>query len=119
MNQYTICFVIGSAPGRTGSITAEYAQYLDRPRSSSVPTPRQMGIGPSAVIPPSSLRSPNHVGMVNGNNTSSSNISNTDQSAQSPTRHSPIPTSPSSRSPPTGITLKTTLQIIQVKQVCN
>ncbi|XP_020906149.1 uncharacterized protein LOC110244286 isoform X2 [Exaiptasia diaphana] len=104
---------IGSAPGRTGSITAEYAQYLDRPRSSSVPSPRQMGIGPSAVIPPSSLRSQNHVGMVNGNSTNSSNISSANQSGQSPTRHSPIPTSPSSRSPPSGITLKTTLQIIQ------
>lgn len=104
---------VGSAPSRTGSITAEFAQYLDRPRSSSVPTVRQMGMGPSAVIPPSSLsRSQNHVGMVNGTSNGSS-LGNTDQSAPSPTRQSPIPTSPA-RSPPSGITLKTTLQIIQV-----
>ncbi|XP_032217792.1 nuclear factor 1 C-type isoform X2 [Nematostella vectensis] len=101
---------VGSAPGRTGPITAEYLQMLDRPRSSSVPVARQMGLSPSAVIPPPARSQSLVNGAMSGSGGSSSSIASSDQMVSSPTRHSPVSTSPSRRSP-SGITLNTTAPV--------
>ena len=106
------CFQ-GSAPCRSGPTPADYIQLLERPRSSSAPNGRHLVPGTSAVIPPPLSRSQSGNSLIQ--NSGGSNM--TTEPRNSPVQQqqqSPVSTSPSRTSPPSGITLNTTVQIIQV-----
>ncbi|XP_029198094.2 nuclear factor 1 B-type-like isoform X3 [Acropora millepora] len=94
---------VGSAPCRSGPSPSEYIQLLERPRSSSVPNSRHFPSGTSAVIPPPLTR------LQNGANSMSADPHNSPGHQQ----QSPVSTSPSKTNSPSGITLNTTVQIIQ------
>lgn len=95
---------IGSAPGRTGAV--DFTQLLERPRSSSAPTAH-----PNAhlaqMLPPPLTRSSSNGGLT-GSDTTINGEHKSSPSNQSPVHTSPVRTSPN------GITLNTTVQIIQV-----
>lgn len=95
---------VGSAPCRTAPSPSEYIQLLERPRSSSAPNSRHFPTGTSVVIPPPLTRSQNG---ASGMNTDPRNSPGHQQ------QQSPVSTCPSKTNSPSGITLNTTVQIIQ------
>lgn len=103
----------GSAPCRTGP-PSDFIQLIERPRSSSAPNSRQYVPGTSAVIPPPLTRSQSGNSIIQttgGNNMNAADPRNSPVHQQ---QQSPVSTTPSKTSPPSGITLNTTVQIIQV-----
>lgn len=103
----------GSAPCRTGP-PSDFIQLIERPRSSSAPNSRQYVPGTSAVIPPPLTRSQSGNSIIQ---TTGGNTMNAGDPRNSPVhqqQQSPVSTTPSKTSPPSGITLNTTVQIIQV-----
>lgn len=110
---FVFVYVKGSAPSRTGSIPSDYIQLLERPRSSSAPNGRHFNPGTSAVIPPPLTRSQsgNSIIQSTGGNSMPTDPRNSPGHQQ---QQSPVSTSPNETSTPSGITLNTTVQIIQV-----
>lgn len=109
--------VKGSAPCRTGPPSSDFIQLLERPRSSSAPNSRHYVPGTSAVIPPPLTRSQSGNSIIQstgGNNMTAADPRNSPVHQQ---QQSPVSTSPSKTSPPSGITLNTTVQIIQVTEI--
>lgn len=103
---------VGSAPCRTGP-PSDFIQLIERPRSSSAPNSRQYVPGTSAVIPPPLTRSQSGNSIIQttgGNNMNAADPRNSPVHQQ---QQSPVSTTPSKTSPPSGITLNTTVQIIQ------
>lgn len=103
---------VGSAPCRTGA-PSDFIQLLERPRSSSAPNGRHIVPGTSAVIPPPLTRSPSSNSIIQSTGSSSYNAAEPRHSPVHQQQQSPVSTSPSKTSPPSGITLNTTVQIIQ------
>ncbi|XP_073227795.1 nuclear factor 1 C-type-like isoform X2 [Porites lutea] len=103
---------VGSAPSRTGAIPSDYIQLLERPRSSSAPNGRHFNPGTSAVIPPPLTRSQsgNSIIQSTGGNSMPTDPRNSPGHQQ---QQSPVSTSANETSTPSGITLNTTVQIIQ------
>ena len=110
--------VTGSAPCRTGA-PSDFIQLLERPRSSSAPNGRHIVPGTSAVIPPPLTRSPSSNSIIQSTGSSSYNAAEPRHSPVHQQQQSPVSTSPSKTSPPSGITLNTTVQIIQVIEIVN
>ena len=110
--------VTGSAPCRTGA-PSDFIQLLERPRSSSAPNGRHIVPGTSAVIPPPLTRSPSSNSIIQSTGSSSYNAAEPRHSPVHQQQQSPVSTSPSKTSPPSGITLNTTVQIIQVIEIMN
>ena len=106
-------YVKGSAPSRTGTIPSDYIQLLERPRSSSAPNGRHFNPGTSAVIPPPLTRSQsgNSIIQSTGGNSVPTDPRNSPGHQQ---QQSPVSTNANETSTPSGITLNTTVQIIQV-----
>lgn len=107
--------VKGSAPCRTGP-PSDFIQLIERPRSSSVPNSRQYVPGTSAVIPPPLTRSQSGNSIIQTTGGSTMNAADPRNSPVHQNQQSPVSTSPSKTSPPSGITLNTTVQIIQVTE---
>ena len=108
------CNVQGSAPCRTGPAPNDYIQLLERPRSSSAPNSRHFGPSTSAVIPPPLTRSQSGNSIIQNTGGSGMNADPRNSPGHQQ-QQSPVSTSPSKTSTPSGITLNTTVQIIQVK----
>ena len=104
----------GSAPCRTGQPSSDFIQLLERPRSSSAPNSRHYVPGTSAVIPPPLTRSHSGNSIIQSTGGNSMNAADPRNSPVHQQQQSPVSTSPSKTSPPSGITLNTTVQIIQV-----
>ena len=107
--------VQGSAPSRTGQMPSEYIQLLERPRSSSAPNSRHFNPGTSAVIPPPLTRSQSGNSIIQSTGGSSMNADPRNSPGHQQ-QQSPVSTSPSKTSAPSGITLNTTVQIIQASE---
>jgi len=107
--------VKGSAPCRTGP-PSDFIQLIERPRSSSVPNSRQYVPGTSAVIPPPLTRSQSGNSIIQTTGGNTMNAADPRNSPVHQQQQSPVSTSPSKASPPSGITLNTTVQIIQVTE---
>lgn len=110
---FVFVYVKGSAPSRTGTIPSDYIQLLERPRSSSAPNGRHFNPGTSAVIPPPLTRSQsgNSIIQSTGGNSVPTDPRNSPGHQQ---QQSPVSTNANETSTPSGITLNTTVQIIQV-----
>ena len=106
----------GSAPCRSGA-PSEFIQLLERPRSSSAPNGRHFVPGTSAVIPPPLTRSQSGNSIIQSTGSSSFNVAEPRHSPVHQQQQSPVSSSPSKTSPPSGITLNTTVQIIQVIEI--
>lgn len=105
--------VKGSAPCRTGP-ASDFIQLIERPRSSSAPNSRQYVPGTSAVIPPPLTRSQSGNSIIQTTGGNTMNAADPRNSPVHQQQQSPVSTTPSKTSPPSGITLNTTVQIIQV-----
>ncbi|XP_078354108.1 nuclear factor 1 C-type-like isoform X3 [Oculina patagonica] len=104
---------VGSAPCRTGPPSSDFIQLLERPRSSSAPNGRHYVPGTSAVIPPPLTRSQSGNSIIQSTGGNTMNAADPRNSPVHQQQQSPVSTSPSKTSPPSGITLNTTVQIIQ------
>lgn len=109
--------VKGSAPCRTGPPSSDFIQLLERPRSSSAPNSRHYVPGTSAVIPPPLTRSQSGNSIIHSTGGNTMNAADPRNSPVHQHQQSPVSTSPSKTSPPSGITLNTTVQIIQVTEI--
>lgn len=107
--------VKGSAPCRTGP-PSDFIQLIERPRSSSTPNSRQYVPGTSAVIPPPLTRSQSGNSIIQTTGGNTMNAADPRNSPVHQQQQSPVSTTPSKTSPPSGITLNTTVQIIQVTE---
>ncbi|XP_020629156.1 nuclear factor 1 C-type-like isoform X2 [Orbicella faveolata] len=103
---------VGSAPCRTGP-PSDFIQLIERPRSSSTPNSRQYVPGTSAVIPPPLTRSQSGNSIIQTTGGNTMNAADPRNSPVHQQQQSPVSTTPSKTSPPSGITLNTTVQIIQ------